>query len=856
MSNFNKKNIPNEYCILLMLIPNFFYFPNVNAKENSDSLSVIEFDPSFLNVDGPNQIDIKRFSYGSSAIPGVFKTSLYVNNTLTSNANIEFRAGGDSKVTPCISINEIKNIPLSLDKLPEGFITGSETEKCIDITKIIPGSLVNYDSNEQRLDVSIPQIYMSKTPRGTVSTELWDSGIPVMTLGYNISGYNSQSSGHDFNSIYAGINAGVNIGAWYIRHNGSYNESGNDTGSYSSLNSYLQRDIPRFRSRALIGQSNTNGELFDTLPFTGVQIATDERMLPESQRGYAPEIRGIAKTNARVTVRQGEQILYETSVPPGAFLINDLYPTGYGGDLIVIVREADGSEQRFSVPFSSVAQLLRPETTRYAITAGKLRSEIISDNPLLTQFTIQHGITNNLTGYSGLQFNKDYYAFQLGTAIGTPLGAVAFDTTHAHTKLGTTSRSSNFAFESDNVISGQSYQIRYSKLIRNTDSNISLAAYRFSTNGYMDYLTAMQARDVIKKGFSADSILRAKNRMTLTYGQGLPSDFGQLYISSSLQNYWNKSGTDKQYQLGFSNQYKLLSWGLSVSKSFSSVGRQQTNYLLSLNLPLGGPNRDNALQLRTELNHDSSGRTGEQLSLSGSGGKDNQYTYGVTTMHMNKGFGTTGTVNGSYRSERSQLNASLSAGNHYRSVTGGINGTIVAHSGGVTFTPYISDTMALIEAKGAEGARITSYPGIRIDSHGYAVVPYLSPYQYNEISIDPKGISNQTELTSTTQKVSPYLGAVVKMKYETRQGTAVLINASWRGDPVPFGAEVFDSKGNMVGSVGQGGQIYARVSMASDRLLIKWGNDSDSQCHVRYQALKMQKNRFNSYIQQFNGLCQ
>lgn len=860
MSKFNKLDIPGECCILSAVILCFFYCANANAnakgEENNNFSSVMEFDPSFLNVDGTNQIDIKRFSYGSSATPGIYKTSLYINNTLTTNADIEFRSGVDNKVIPCISIDVIKNIPLNFDKLPEDFISGSEGERCTDITRKIPGSHINYDSNEQKLNISIPQIYMSRIARGTVSPELWDSGIPAMMLGYNISGYNSQSNGRDFNSLYAGINAGINVGAWYIRHNGTYNESGNDSGSYSSINSYLQRDIPRFRSRALVGQSNTNGELFDTLPFTGIQIATDERMLPESQRGYAPEIRGIAKTNARVTVRQGEQILYETSVPPGAFLINDLYPTGYGGDLVVTVREADGTEQRFSVPFSSVAQLLRPETVRYAITAGKLRSDFINDNPLLTQFTIQRGITNNLTGYSGLQFNQDYYAFQLGTAIGTPVGAIAFDTTHARTKLGAIPHSLNHAFEGDNTISGQSYQFRYSRLIRETDSNISLAAYRFSTNGYMDYLTAMQSRDVIKKGSSADRIWRAKNRMTLTYGQGLPGNFGQLYISSSLQNYWNKAGTDKQYQLGYNNQYKLLSWGLSASRTFSNMGRQQTNYLLSLNLPLGGANSGNAPQLRTEINYDSSGRTGEQLSLSGSGGKDSQYTYGVTTMHMNQGFGTTGTLNGSYRSEKSQLNASLSAGNHYRSVSGGINGSIVAHADGVTFTPYNSDTMALIEAKGAEGAKISSYPGIRIDSHGYAVVPYLSPYQINDISIDPKGISNQTELTNTSQKVSPYLGAVVKLKYETRQGIAVLINATWRGESVPFGAEVFDSRGNMVGSVGQGGQIYARVNMASDRLLIKWGSDSNSQCHVRYQTLPMQKNKLNSYMQQFDSICQ
>ena len=40
-------------------------------------------------------------------------------------------------------------------------------------------------------------------------------------------------------------------------------------------------------------------------------------MLPDSLSGYAPTIRGVAQTNARVTVRQNGYIIYSTYVPPG-----------------------------------------------------------------------------------------------------------------------------------------------------------------------------------------------------------------------------------------------------------------------------------------------------------------------------------------------------------------------------------------------------------------------------------------------------------------------------------------------------------------------------------------------------------
>lgn len=827
---------------------------NVNAAAGRP-LKTVEFDASFLNIDDEKSVDLSRFAYGSSGMPGVYKTAMYVNDQLISKKDIEFRARTDKSIYPCLSSRLLKSITFNYDKLPQDFFSRNGADACIDLQQQLPQAQVNYDSNEQRLDIVIPQLYMQKTARGTVSPELWDSGIPALLLGYNINGYRSESKGQQFNSLYAGINAGLNIGAWYLRHNGSYNGTDNGSDNYSNLNSYLQHDVPRLKARVLVGQSNTNGDLFDTLPFSGVQLVTDERMLPESLRGYAPEIQGIARTNARVTVRQGEQVLYETTVTPGAFLINDLYPTGYGGDLNVTVREADGTEQRFTVPYASVAQLLRPGSSRYAITAGKLRSDNIRDKPMVYQATWQHGLTNAFTGYAGIQLSQNYSAVQLGTAVGTPFGAVSFDITQAHARLGIDENLSSVS-RMGNTRRGQSYQISYSKLIRELNSNISLAAYRFSTDGYMDFMTAMQTRDAVQRGFSSNAIWRAKNRMTLTYGQGLPERWGQLYLNGSVQNYWNKAGTDEQFQVGYNNRYKQLTWGISAARSFSSLGTQQTNYLVSFSLPLGRDDSVMTPRLRTDLTHDTSGRTGQQVTLSGVGGEENQFSYGVTATHVNQDVGTTGTLNGNYRSASSSLMASVSSGKSYRSASAGMSGTVVGHAGGVTFTPYTSDTFALVEAKGAEGAKVSSYPGVRIDSHGYAIVPYLNPYQLNDISIDPKGISSHTELESTNQKSAPYSGAVVKMKYDTRQGTAVLINATWKGEPVPFGAEVVDSQGNRVGSTGQGGQIYIRVTRERDRLQVKWGEAQPVQCHVSYQLMPVPTGQSGPLLQQFNSLCQ
>nr|WP_235186772.1 fimbria/pilus outer membrane usher protein [Serratia sp. DD3] len=816
----------------------------------------VEFDPSFLNIDDNKSVDLSRFANGSSALPGVYKTNVYVNNQPVSNIDIEFKVRADKSVYPCLTKELIKNIAFNYEKLPKDFLHSSDkSEQCLDLQAKLPETQVNFDSSEQRLDILIPQVYMLSTAQGTVSPELWDSGVPALLLGYNANGYTSESHGTTFNSLFAGVNAGLNVGAWYLRHNGSYSQMSNGPSQYSNLNTYLQRDIPQVKGQMLLGQSNTTGQLFDTLPFTGIQLASDERMLPESLRGYAPDIRGIARTNARVTVSQGGQVLYETTVTPGEFLINDLYPTGYGGNLDVTVRESDGTVQTFTVPYASVAQLLRPGSSRYSFTAGKLRSDNLREKPALYQTTYQLGLTNAITGYTGLQVSKNYYALQLGTAVGTPIGAVAFDITQARTQLGS-SNDDNGQHSSSNSLSGQSYQVSYSKLISETNSNLSLAAYRFSTDGYMDFMTAMQTRDAVAQGYSPDSVSRAKNRLTATASQGLPGDWGQLYISGSLQNYWNKDGSDKQYQMGYNNHYKSLSYGFSINRSFSSLGTAQTNYLLSFSLPLGRNDQTHTPQLRMDLSHDSTGRYGQQATVSGTAGAESQFSYGVTAMNANQSMGSSGSVSGNYRTPATALSGTYSTGKGYQSAAAGISGTVVAHSGGVTFTPYTSDTFALVEAKGAAGAGVSSYPGVKVDSHGYALVPYLTPYQMNDISIDPKGTAANVELDNTSQKVAPYSGAVVKVKYNTKQGTPILVNATYQGEPLPFGADVFDNKDNNVGSVGQGGQLYARVVEDKGQLSVKWGDGSDMQCRVSYILMPVAKEQKQTPMQQFNSVCQ
>ena len=117
---------------------------------------------------------------------------------------------------------------------------------------------------------------------------------------------------------------------------------------------------------------------------------------------------------------------------------------------------------------------------------------------------------------------------------------------------------------------------------------------------------------------------------------------------------------------------------------------------------------------------------------------------------------------------------------------------------------------------------------------GYALIPALTPYRYNEVALDSKGLAAGVELLGDQQRTAPYAGAAVRLKFATRSGQAVLIKG-WLADgsALPMGAMVYAEDGANIGMVGQG-QAYARVGARKASLRVKWGDDADSQCVLPY----------------------
>ncbi|MBM2770322.1 fimbria/pilus outer membrane usher protein [Burkholderia anthina] len=805
----------------------------------------VRFDAGFLANRVGKGFDIARFEQRNVTPPGVYSVDLWIGAAPAGRHRVTFRTvPGFADAQPCFSGEQLKRIGIDFRKLPSDIVELlAAPDACMRVDQAIPEASATFDFTRQTLTLGIPQASLERQARGYVDPGQWSAGVPIGMLGYNLNVYTSKHGAVARTHGYLGLNGGLNVGNWHLRHDGSYSWSSQGERRYQNLSTYVQRDLPALSSQLVIGETYTSGELFDSTQFRGVRLATDDRMLPDSLRGYAPVVRGIANSNATVRVRQNGTTIYETTVAPGNFEIDDLYPTGYGGDLDVSVTEADGSVHTFSVPYAAVPLSLRPGIHRYSFVAGTVRDARDARHPLFAQATYQRGLTDTITAYGGATLAAGYLSAMLGGVLNTPVGAIGADVTHATTTIPGAGRRS-----------GSSVRVSYAKSFVPTGTDISLAAYRYSTGGYFGLNDAMQVRDAARDGRPTDSIRRHRHRASLTLAQRLGEKGGRLNATASVASYWNSPGSDLQYSVAYSNSYRNVSYSLSATRQRGTRGDANTLYYASVTVPFG---KMRPATLSTNVARDSQGRTRMQSTLSGTHGADNALSYGVNVDHAagNGPAATGGGANITYRSRAAEFSASVGAGSDYRQGSIGMRGAMVAHGGGLTFSQPLSETFAIVEAPGAAGARVTNASGVRIDRRGYAIVPHLTPYSLNTITIDPKGTSMDVDMKETSRQIAPRAGAVPLVRFATETGRAALIRARLDdGRPLPFGAAVHDEAGREVGVVGQASKILARGLAEAGTLTVRWGDDGTA-CRIAYALSVRERGAASARIRQIDGVC-
>lgn len=829
------------------------------------------FNPSFLSGDPSAIADLSRFEKDEGQAAGQYHVELYLNDDYIANRNINFVANeksavahDDSGLTPCLSYNQLK--ALNVNMTMQSKLTLLKPDECLPLPDVIDGAQSDFDFEKQRLKISIPQVMLVNNVRGYIPPDQWDNGITAALLNYNFNGGNSWGTTPS-NNYFLNLNSGLNWGPWRLRDNSSWSYSssnGSHSNRWQHISSFLQRAIIPLKGELTLGDHVTPSDVFDSINFRGAQLASDDNMLPDSLRGFAPTVHGVAKSHAKVTINQNGYVIYQTYVAPGAFAISDLYPTSSSGDLKVEVQESDGSINRFTVPYSAVPVLQREGRVKYAVTAGQFRSgDSNKGKPGFGQGTLIWGLPAGVTVYGGSQLSNDYAAVALGAGKNLgEWGAMSADITQANSRLADDSRHQ-----------GQSLRFLYAKSLNEAGTNFQLLGYRYSTEGFYTldetsynrtagYTLNTQDGPVdVRPGANQYYNLKysKKGRVQVNITQQV-WDYGSLFLTGSQQTYWHTGEKNDLLQTGYSAYWNDISYSLSYSYNKSpGLANADNRFAVNVSLPLGkwlsGGGRagditrsSNSTYATYSANTDAHGQLTQQAGIGGTLLAGNNLSYGVMQGYSNHGIGGNGSANLAYQGTYGNSNASYSYSNGYRQVNYGLSGGVVAHANGVTFSQPLGDTNVLIAAAGAKDVQVENATGVSTDWRGYAVVPYATTYRLNRVALDPTTLRDNADLDDAVANVVPTKGALVRAQFMARIGARALMTlVQGNGKSVPFGATVAQENGSGASIVGENGQVYLAGLPLSGKLQVVWGRGAAQRCEVSYRLPQGSENKAINY---------
>ncbi|PHM37422.1 Outer membrane usher protein, MrxC [Xenorhabdus mauleonii] len=786
----------------------------------------IEFNTDALELNERGNIDLEKFSRAGYIMPGNYMMAVRVNQSeLQDMYPIDFIVpDNDPKGSEaCVSPELVKKI--ALKSKWAGKLVWQNNEKCLDLNSL-PGMSAKGDLSTYTLYLIVPKTYLEYESSDWDPPARWDEGIPGLLFDYNLYAQAIRPE-HDNASqrISANGTAGINAGAWRFRANWQAQYDHTNTGSSDNTKRrsvrnwdwsryYLYRALPTLEAKLTLGENYLNSDIFDSFRYTGISLATDENMLPPNLRGYASEVTGIARTNAKVTISQMGRVLYETQVSTGPFRIQDL-SDAVAGTLDVRIEEQDGGVQEFQVDTATVPFLTRPGRVQYKFIGGQSTNEKHRrEGPAFGLGEFSWGINNGWSLYGGFLGAGDYNALSLGVGRDLQmLGALSFDVTESRAKLPGENK----------TFTGGSYRLRYSKRFEQYNSQMTFAGYRFSQR---DFMTMGQYVDRRYRDISTEG---GKELYTIN----LNKQFNDIGLSTSFsfshQTYWNKP-TNNRYDLSISKhldigRHKGIYVNLSAYRNKFNNKKDDGMYL-GLSIPWG---ESGTVSYNGLVNNLGNGHTVSYFNRI-----DDRNNYRIST-----GVNTYGraTVDGYYTHYGDEAlvtaSASYQAGNN-TTATLGLQGGMTATSKGVALhrTNVSGATRLMVDTEGVRNVPVQTFSSsVHTNYFGKAVLADVNSYHRNTANIDLDKLPDDVEAIRSVQLATLTEGAIGYRKFQVISGLkAMTIIRLPDGSFPPFGASVTNAIQREIGIVSDDGYAYLTGINKGDKLWVHW--DGQTQCEM------------------------
>jgi outer membrane usher protein FimD/PapC len=786
----------------------------------------IEFNTDVLDLSDRTNIDLSRFARSGFILPGNYSMVVQINTQPISEQSVAFYPpDNDPKGSQaCLSPELVEQ--LGLKKSGAAKLLWWKDGQCLD-PQGLPGMEISADLATSTLNISLPQAYLEYSAINWDPPARWDEGVPGLLIDYNMTAQSSdRKKDGTRNDLSGNGTLGANAGAWRLRADwqGRVEKDRESAANRQKLEwsrYYAYRAIPALKARLVVGEDYLYSDLFDSFRFTGAALKSDESQLPPNLRGYAPEVVGVAKTNAKVIISQQGRVLYETLVAAGPFRIQDLNDA-VSGTLDVRVEEQDGSVHKFQLDTAGVPYLTRPGQVRYKLSAGRPSNlQYHADGAFFGTGEFSWGVSNGWSLLGGAITDNNYRALSAG--VGRDLlafGAISLDVTQSHASLW------------NETLSGKSYRLQYSKNFEQYDSQVTFAGYRFSEKNFLSmsqYLDAkhygingeLGGRGVYDQNGEYIEHWRPiggnKALYTVTVNKQFRDLGATVYASYNKQTYWNRPDTQR-WNLSASRYFNIgtvknMSMSLDVYRT-QEYQYKDNGMALTVSLPLG---RSGTLSMdanRAAGDNSFSTRYSDRID------ERNSYQLGASN-HSASGYlshiGDQADINLSASTQHGN-NRTLSA-----SVRGG--GTLTPYGAALHRTNSTGGTRLMVDTGGVPDVPVRGYGATtRSNAFGKAVISDISSYQRTAASVDLESLPNNVEATQSVTQLTLTEGAIGYRSLEVISGKkAMAVLRLPDGSSPPFGATVKNMKQQDTGIVNDGGNVYLSGLQAGEQMVVSWG---------------------------------
>jgi outer membrane usher protein len=540
-------------------------------------------------------------------------------------------------------------------------------------------------------------------------------------------------------------------------------------------------------------QFANSGDLGSTINMGGIGFSKVYKLDPYFITQPVMDLKGAVTLPTQAEIYLDGALVGKQPLAPGSFELKNLYSYTGAHNIDVVLRDPFGNVQRIYYPAYFSTQLLREGLHEYSYNVGFLREQYgVESNDygkaVLSAFH-RYGLTNALNIGARAEGSDGVYNGGISTAFLVPR-AGAFTL--------------SFAGSSANGKKGSAGSFQHSYQLGSFNTNVLLRGFS------RDYATI------------GSSLLSDSTKYEMSLGVGFLvnplGSFSFAYASTDLYSGANTRVTSASYSRVISKKTSLFAT-VSTTRSFDTTNAVfiglyinfDWNLHSSVQFTHSGDTNSETVQLQKDT------PVGEGIGYRAS---INRTDTGTTTTNSFSPFVQYNARYGIYTLDSSIQNSTGVTSELYNL---SVAGSFVYAGGFYGISRPVSDSFSIVMADTVSGATVINNGQAigNTDSSGTIVVPTLTSYNRNQITLDTKNIPIDYSISDLNKTISPSLWSGSCVFFDARKvraltGTLYL----QRGDkkvPLEY-IDIMMKIGEKEVSfpTGKGGEFYLDNSLPED----------------------------------------